>query len=176
MPTSCRPHQGVCWEGKIPLTWEPVLHTKHAAPEAVLAQLHALETATPHAQESGDMSQQIWWRIEQKLNVLLGVLPQIPEVQARLPPIYPVCFDAAGIDWLASEPITPAQGQLILYLSQGLPLALALPARLVACEAQTSGYLLKAQWHAWSEELHSAFDKFLFRHHRQQIRQHRQIG
>ena len=171
---SCRPSQGVCWEGNIPFTWEN-LPGNYPAPETVLTQLQALDSTTSQTNENSDLHAQAWWRIEQKLNILLGLLPNIPAINAHLPAQHFVHFDAHGLDWLSASDIpTNKSGLAVLHLAGSLPLPLALPAQVIGYEKHADHYLVSIQWAGWSEELQSAFDKFLFRHHRQQIRQQRQ--
>lgn len=136
---------------------------------ALLGLLGSLDEPAPLPDDEPQLSAQLQ-RLDQKLDLLLGLVGQWLTRELTVPAPQPVRLGVRGAVWQASLP--PGPGCLTLYLRPALPLALQLPARL---QALADGTVL-AEFQALDPSVVEALERYIFRQHRRAVAQARRPG
>lgn len=133
---------------------------------ALLGLLGSLDEPSPLPDDEPQISAQLQ-RLDQKLDLLLGLVGQWLARDLAVPAPQPVRLGVRGALWQASLP--PGPGCLTLYLRPALPVALQLPARL---QALADGNLL-AEFQGLDPSVMDALERYIFRQHRRAVAQAR---
>lgn len=168
--------QGVAHAATLPLSWVSL----DAMPDedvsrwmrdalAVLRALAILETPVSDPdKDSGSPSGKVVERLEIKLDLALTLLMQLTRQDKSLPPRRLVTLRADSVEWTEESLPEPGQSILLtLYLNAGLPIALTLPARVVAGSGLDGS--VRAVFSPLDEEIDDWLSRTLFRYHRRQI-------
>jgi len=176
---------GLVFEERLPMLWEPdaaptgaALARLNAANHQLLIALASLEesrSAETLKDESPALAHELQ-RLEYKLDVLLRLTAELAARAAPLPPVAHVRIAAAGLEWYQpSGTFTPgASGLLHVYLSAALPEPLRLPAVVVGELERAGERVVQLGFREASDAVIGALEKLIFRHHRRQIAGSRQ--
>lgn len=167
---------GLGYEDQLAVGWEPgpvgneeALQRINADAARVLRALAALEdTARDTGEEASPLHQEIH-RLEGKLDLVMSMVSDLAAAGLDLPKRRALTLRAAGLDWL-EDPESPDlkesnQGLAALYLYPGLPLAVRLPAKVVAGTDGLPGLVFQGL----TAETRNAMERHIFRHHRRAV-------
>ncbi|GGP24485.1 PilZ domain-containing protein [Silvimonas amylolytica] len=155
---------GLFFESRLPLTWlaEPVQHPLEAQ-----RYLEVLEAMEQHPHEEREVSQ-----VESRLDLQLLWLARL--LTPQKPPERDCLIGIEHVQWAQPEPLAVDQeGYVGLVLSPHLPYLMSLPARVEHVARQDADHLILVRWSYPSPGLKEAFERTVFRHHREHIRRNR---
>jgi hypothetical protein len=143
-----------------------------ARAEWLLRTLGQIESgAIDHDEEHPDPALR---RVEAKLDLTLDLLSSVLQTSRPLPEETRLRWSHLGVSFVSSVDMsTHAQAVLHLYLRPWLPTPLALPVRLLAQQAESTGARLWLAFELEHPGLQRALDKLLFRQHRRHVAQTR---
>ncbi|WP_187359882.1 PilZ domain-containing protein [Chitinolyticbacter meiyuanensis] len=156
---------GVYFDARLPHQW--LAEARQSAFEAARF-LHVLAAMEhPVADEPGEH--------EAKLDLQLVWLARL--ITPQLPPAVPMRIGIEHVVWGQESPLIAGEhGWLGFSPSATLPYLLTLPAHVVACEPVGRGHRITAHWLIHDDLLKEAFERMVFRHHREQIRREREAA
>ncbi|GGP18766.1 PilZ domain-containing protein [Silvimonas iriomotensis] len=155
---------GLFFETSLPLTWlaEPVQHPLEAQ-----RYLEVLEAMEQHPHEEREVSQ-----VESRLDLQLLWLARL--LTPQKPPERDCVIGIEYLQWSQPDALTAGQeGYVGLILSPHLPYLMSLPARIEQVSSQGEGQLILARWVYPTPGLKEAFERTVFRRHREHIRRNR---
>ena len=167
---------GLGYEDQLAVGWtagrpggDEALQRINADASRVLRALAALEdTARDTAEEASPLHQEIH-RLEGKLDLLMSMVADLTAARLDLPASYELTLRANGLDWLEQPTdLDLASGEVglaVIYLYPGLPLAVRLPARVVAGDNEFPGLAFEGL----VAETRNAMERHVFRHHRRAV-------
>lgn len=159
----------VVWQATPTLTDGLELGELNRRAGALLGLLGSLDEPAPQPDDEPQLSAQLQ-RLDQKLDLLLGLVGQWLARELTLPAPQPVRLSVRGAVWQASLP--PGSGCITLYLRPALPVALQLPAKL---QALADGNVL-AEFQGLDPSVVDALERYVFRQHRRAVAQARRPG
>lgn len=136
---------------------------------ALLGLLGSLDEPAPLPEDDPQLAAYLQ-RVDQKLDLLLGLVGQWLTRELTVPAPQPVRLGVRGVLWQAA--LAPGPGSVSVYLRPGLPAALQLPARL---HTLADGQVL-AEFHGLDPQLTDALERYIFRQHRRAVAQARRPG
>ncbi|UXY14298.1 PilZ domain-containing protein [Chitiniphilus purpureus] len=155
-------NDAVHFTARLPLAWRAQGDQSAFEAARFLDVLTALEHGGEDAPDARDakIDLQLLWLAR----LLTPSLP--PETDVRI-----------GIEhavWMQPEPLSAGQpGWLSFSPSTVLPFLLCLPAQVVACDAAAGRHRIGVRWTIAEGMLREAFERMVFRRHREQIRRER---
>ena len=172
--------EGLACEDRLPLAWkvesalpdEAEILRINGSNEALLQVLAGLEEHVPRVEDHpGEMTQALY-RLDAKMELLIGLLGDALRRQSSLPSAVPVRFSGMDLIWPAGD--RPPAGTLLsidLYVSSTVPRALHLFGR--AGPADVDGHIHVA-FVEMGAAVREGLEKLVFRRHRRAIAQSRQ--
>ncbi|SMC24803.1 Atypical PilZ domain-containing protein, cyclic di-GMP receptor [Andreprevotia lacus DSM 23236] len=152
---------GVCFSASLPLRWQAAPLQSAFEAGRYFEVLSAFEQAEEPDPEHARLDLQLLW-LARLLN------PSLPTPQA-------VRVGIEHVEWWAEQPPQPASGWLAVSFSDTLPYLVSLPLVLQDSVAEQGGWRCRGSWALTDEALRIAFERLVFRRHREQIRrQHKQ--
>jgi hypothetical protein len=117
-------------------------------------------------------------RLENKLDMLMGLVGSLLAREANVPPATSIRLFANGLEWLAGEAPPPAgtAGVVILYVNPSFPQPLQLPGSVRSQRAEGDRHWIRFEFHGQSPAVVDLLEKMLFRHHRRQVAEARASG
>lgn len=166
----------ICLEGVLPVAWKDMPagfadQEFTALHEGNLMLLNAIavmeQPRHSDAEENGAIHQEIF-RVEAKLDLLTSLVTRLLDKYELVPPLAAVTLTARSFHWHGS--VLPAEagrsGIIEIYVHPLVAAPLRLPARI---ESDGSAVLSELP-----QLTRNALEKFLFRHHRRRVAEHRQ--
>lgn len=165
---------GLWCECRLPLAWQPLdrdTHPLHSLEREALLLLTAINhMEAPHDLEAAGADGRRQERLESKLDLALYLLARALD-RALPPPARDVRLTPTEIHWRQSGPAPEPGASLLLELH--VSTALPLPLRLPVMTLESSGGWARGSFLELNEALADALHQFLFRRHRQAIRDKR---
>ncbi|HSC80954.1 MAG TPA: PilZ domain-containing protein [Chitinolyticbacter sp.] len=156
---------GVYFDARLPHAWLPAARQSPFEAARFLHVLAALEHQG--GEELGEH--------DAKLDLQLLWLARL--ITPELPAASLLRLGIEHATWAQEAPLPAGeQGWLGFSPSTTLPYLLTLPAQVVACEPAGQAHRVSARWLITDQHLKDAFDRMVFRHHREQIRREREAA
>ncbi|GHD60220.1 PilZ domain-containing protein [Jeongeupia chitinilytica] len=153
--------EGVCFDAILPLVWQPDARWQPfevARYLDVLADFDVTERAEPISAEQGRLDLQLIWLAR----LANPILPAPAGVTVGL----------EFVRWQGGGVSIGERGCLSIAPGEALPHLLALPAEIVAIDAAMA--TVTARWQLDHPAARDAFERYVFRRHREQIRHDRE--
>ncbi|GLS04112.1 hypothetical protein GCM10007860_12580 [Chitiniphilus shinanonensis] len=158
-------NDGVHFQSRLPLAWQTDSSQSPFEAARFLDVLGAIEHLGDDVPDPRDakLDLQLVWLAR----LLTPALP--PSVEVRIGIEHAVWFQQQALPvgtcgWVGFSP------------SATLPFLLTLPAQVIACDAANGGHRVAARWVIDDLGLREAFERMVFRHHREQIRRKREAS
>ncbi|WP_432720654.1 PilZ domain-containing protein [Jeongeupia wiesaeckerbachi] len=155
--------EGVHFDAVLPLVWQPEARWQPfevARYLDVLADFDTVERAEPVTGEQAKLDLQLVW-LARLMNPVLPV------------PVA-VTIGLEFVRWPADGVVVGAQGCLAMVPDEALPHLLSLPVEVVAVETVGTETAVTARWLLGQGAARDAFERYVFRRHREQIRHERE--
>lgn len=155
-------------EAFLPLRWRPRIGEERPCPQAALHAIEALEEPLPGRE--GPAHEEFLY-LCRKFDVLIGLLAHWIAVVAPLPECKPCALRAEGIKW--QEPSPPKTGETIvveIFLHSRYLSPVVFLVRVEAVSAKEEGVWIESSFEGFEPEAREAWEKFLFRQHREAVR------
>ena len=180
MTTTQFPHpEGIFYQAFLPLSWSPItlpvssstLSEWMSSNIYMLRALTTMETVpTEKENEMGAVASMAFERLETKVDLALSLLAKLLAQKVDFPQPVSVTLAANVIEWVAEEGPEPnTEVALSLHLSNKIPQAIILPARVTHSERMKDGLHTRAEFLHLSEEMQDWLERTLFRYHRREI-------
>jgi len=163
---------GLSLADSLVLVWQPLaalpdadrLADANRRAAALLTLLGNLDEPPPPLDDAPQLAAHLH-RLDQKLDLLLGLMGRWHNRELELPGPQPARLGLRGVVWRAALPAGP--GRISIYLHAALPSALELPATLLPLG---DGQVL-AEFHGLDAAAMDALERYLFRRHRRAVAQ-----
>ncbi|MFC7092462.1 PilZ domain-containing protein [Jeongeupia naejangsanensis] len=154
--------EGVHFDAVLPLVWQPQVSWQPFEVARYLDVLADFDTAERAEAVTGEQA---------KLDLQLLWLARLMNPSLPLPA--PVTIGLEYVRWSANDVALGAKGCLAMVPDEALPHLLSLPVEVIAVEPDGMETVVTARWQLDHAAARDAFERYVFRCHREQIRQER---